>query len=248
MSSDRDADFTPMKRRCAYSFLVLCLLSDAIGSYIWGNTMATQLSVSVGTFDLFFDNVITSCITSQVIIGVHFLFVSFRSRNGRGWSYASLKFEFSPLPPSTSPAPAPAAFMSGPSVLDAITPHNGSTIRASAAFSAPLLESECESDLNTQNVEVTRSSVFSRLPQRLQQFQKKHLSQCRTFLIPRIAADPHAFAIARPALDLRCLRLFQALADAHPKLYFCSVFCCFTLPSFACEILLRDLDRDISVL
>ena len=245
--TDKDANFTPTIRRCAYIFLVFCLLLDGIGSYIWGNTMAFQVSVPVGSFNLFLDNLITSCVTSQAIISLHFAFVSFRSRNGRGWSYASLKFEFEPLPLNSTPAPAPAAFVSEPSALVAKTSNSK---RSSAAFlTSSLLESECESDVRTgsRNAKMTRSSIFFRLPRRLQEFQENQLSKCRTFLVPRVA-DAYAFAITRPVLDLKCFRLLQRLADAHPKFYFSFVFCFFTLTSFLCEILLPDLYRDISVL
>ena len=91
--SDMDGDLSTSRRRCAYLVLALCLLIDAVSSYINGNTMASPVTVSVGIFDIFLDNSITSSITSQAIIVCHFLSVSCRSRSGRGWMYPSLRFE-----------------------------------------------------------------------------------------------------------------------------------------------------------
>ncbi len=54
MASDLQANHTPTRRRCTYYLLALCVLLDAIGSYTWGNSMASQVSVSLGFFDFFF--------------------------------------------------------------------------------------------------------------------------------------------------------------------------------------------------
>ena len=37
MCCDLDSELAPTLRRCAYSLLALCLLIDAVGSYVWGN-------------------------------------------------------------------------------------------------------------------------------------------------------------------------------------------------------------------
>jgi hypothetical protein len=39
----------------------------------------------------------TTCITSQAIIAMHFMYTAFRSRNGRAWAYAPLRFEYDQL-------------------------------------------------------------------------------------------------------------------------------------------------------
>jgi hypothetical protein len=90
--SDLDGDVAPAWRRAAQSLLALCLCADAVGSYVWGNEMAGLVSVSVSGFEFLLDNQITSCITSQAVLALHFVFVGWRSRHGRGWFYASLRF------------------------------------------------------------------------------------------------------------------------------------------------------------
>lgn len=90
--SDLDADFTPALRRCAYCLVALYSLVDAVGSYIWCN-VASQVQLAVGSLQFFLDVQITSSATSQAVIALHFLYVSCRSRRGRGWAYASLRFE-----------------------------------------------------------------------------------------------------------------------------------------------------------
>jgi hypothetical protein len=90
---DLDADFSPALRRCDNSILALCLCLDTISSYIWGNDMAGQVALTLGQFQFLLENQITSCITSQVVIALHFTYTSWRSRAGRGWAYESLRFE-----------------------------------------------------------------------------------------------------------------------------------------------------------
>ena len=92
---DLDADFTPLMRRLAQCLLALCLITDATAAYVWGNQIVfrDRVSVSVGSFKLFLDSQVTSCILSQAIIALHFVYVSCRSRRGRGWAYAPLRFE-----------------------------------------------------------------------------------------------------------------------------------------------------------
>ena len=51
-----------------------------------------QGNLSFGPFRFLLANQITSCITSQVVVLLHLLYVSCRSRGGRGWAYASLRF------------------------------------------------------------------------------------------------------------------------------------------------------------
>jgi hypothetical protein len=60
---------------------------------MWGNAHASGLSMSLGAFEFFLETHITSCMTSQFVIALRFAFVSCRSRSGRAWSFAPLRFE-----------------------------------------------------------------------------------------------------------------------------------------------------------
>jgi hypothetical protein len=58
-------------RRWAQRGLALCLCVDAVGSYVWGNDVAGAVSVSVSRFDFVLDSQMTSCVTSQAVLGVY---------------------------------------------------------------------------------------------------------------------------------------------------------------------------------
>ncbi len=245
IASDMQNDHTPARRRCIYCFLALCLILDVIGSYIWGNTLVSQVSVSFGFFNILMENQITSSITSQVIIALHFFFVSCRSRSGRGWAYAPLRFE---LDECGKASLSKLNFKEiNHDVRDKITVASG------ASAKTPMLETEGEIVVSQNGAEETLS-IFLRLRRRLSQFQKRHLSRCRVFVIPCVAyheVEKNAdvdFALARPAFDFRFVRPLQRLADAHPKSYFGLSFCFFGVPSMICEFTLAGEARGISVL
>ena len=85
MCCDTAADLSPRQRRCAYGLLALVVLLDAIGSVVWGNPLASDAYFSVtANFSIFLDNQLTSCIASQAVIALHFVYVSCRSGRGRG--------------------------------------------------------------------------------------------------------------------------------------------------------------------
>jgi hypothetical protein len=67
---------------------------DVIGSVVWGNPLASDASLSVtANFSIFLDKQLYSCIASQVVLALHFVYVACQSCRGRGWAYASLRFE-----------------------------------------------------------------------------------------------------------------------------------------------------------
>ena len=55
---DVDTEFSSAVRRCVQFVLAMCLCLDAVGSYIWGNEMASLASLSVSRFEFLFDNMI----------------------------------------------------------------------------------------------------------------------------------------------------------------------------------------------
>jgi hypothetical protein len=174
MCCDLDAKSTPLMRRCAYVLLALCSTLDAVGSYLWGNIQASGVNVSFGSFDFVLTDQITSCISSQVIITLHLAFVSCRSRDGRAWSYAPLRFE----------------------LQDAALPSQRSPLTAQRS-NVP------ESD-DLQNEVECNARIWSHLRQRLLKFQRQQSARCRVFIIPCIAdhlagAQAHAkLELTRP--------------------------------------------------
>jgi hypothetical protein len=237
-----DADSVPILRRSAYCLLALCLLVDATGSYIWGNVMASEIEVSfsVGSFNLIIDNQITSCITSQAIIALHFLYVSCRSHDGRGWWYPSLRFELDDC------------------AKDLSTKLNSSEIQAPAKSSTTASEStpmtEPPASQGSRNTVAEISNALSKMRLRWLQFQNYHVSRCRVFVIPCVvntgiqrSSDP-GFTLLRPAFDLRFLRPLQRLADAHPKYYISFIFWFLAIPSLACAMFFDGVERGSSSL
>jgi hypothetical protein len=229
---DLDADFTPALRRCSYFLLVLCLLVDTIGSYIWGN-VASQVEVSVGDVNLLLDNQITSCVTTQTVIALHFLYVSCRSRHGRGWAYASLRFDLDEC--GRALLNLPEATQSSANMEQ-----SGKATSELTTLTEPLASH------GPKNTEGEISNALSKMRLRWLQFQNYHVSRCRVFVIPCVvntgiesSSDP-VFALLRPAFDLRFLRPLQRLADAHPKYYVSFVFFFLAIPNCLCLIFLRD--------
>ena len=231
---DLDLDFSPALRRCAYFFLAVCLTVDALGSIIWGNT-GTPVSIRVGNLPLALDNLLTDCIASQALIAFHFLFVSYRSRNGRAWAYASLRFELD--------KPTESLKRMGECM-------QADTQQLPKAASVPMLSPDrAPNELPDQDLKNSSACIPTR--QRWLQLQQQRLSKCRVFVIP-IAAGTGAcskFRIERPLLKLRCLQLLHRLADAHPNCYLNCTFCFVAVPSFASLFFLSSSqDRGIATL
>ncbi len=212
---DLDADFTPAARRCAYGFLVLCLFLDASGSYIFGNT-ASQVSVSIGSVELLVDQQITSCISSQVVIALHFFFVSVRSRNGRAWAYAPLRFVLDEISASL-----PIAHVSGAAQGLALKTDAALMQQRSVSYG---LSSRAGSETlraDPRQHVAANSRSFARTYQKWLQFRKRHVQRCRVFVIPcvkgRINAPGLHFELERPLLNLKCPQFLQNLANAFPN-------------------------------
>ena len=241
---DLDVDYSPAMRRFTYCVLAICLFTDAIGSYIWGN-LASQVQISVASFNIFFDNQLTSCVTSQVIIAVHFLFVSCRSRHGRGWAYASLRFELDECGKSLLTSPK--------SLTMTKNGMDGHTAASATMSMLDVKESSNQSQDESISSVQSKSNVFHQMRGWLLRFQKFHLSRCRVFVIPCVPHDVigrsvDVFALLRPAFDLKLLHPLQRLADMHPNFYVIFVVCFLGLPNLACSLLLEDSVMGISTL
>jgi hypothetical protein len=232
MCCDMEAALSPALRRCAYGLLALVLLLDAIGSVVWGDPLASNLQISFANVVVILDSQLTSCISSQVVIALHFLYVSCRSRRGRGWAYASLRFELDES----------GSLLSVPMLLTTADSRKDSGRAASAA--TPMLASEESAPAESQRAGAAGSSLLSRLRVQWLEFQQRQVSRCRVFVIPcvvaRDAGGGGGFAVARPVFDVRWLRPLQRLADTNPRFYigFGSFF--FGVPSVACFIILKD--------
>jgi hypothetical protein len=203
---------------------------DGIGSVVWGNALASDVklgfSVVVPNLSFLLENQLTSCIASQAVITLHFAYVSCRSRRGRGWAYASLRFELDECGRSMSLQDA-AAMTEG---------RRESGGQASAA--APLIASDSSARADMQRAGAGVCSVFAGLRQRWAQFQQRQVARCRVFVIPCVATrgaeegGKAGIALARLALELKWLRPLQLLADAHPRLFWCFEFLFLAAPSF----------------
>jgi hypothetical protein len=238
MCGDREAQLPPALRRGAYGFLALVLLLDAIGSVVWGNPLASDVSFSVTeSFSVLLDNQLTSSIASQVVLALHFVYVSCRSGRGRGWAYASLRFELDECGRST---PMPMA----PNMTCACM-ESGAT----ASAPMPMLASDASAPAELQLAGAARWNALSRLRLRWLQFQQRQVSRCRVFVVPCVAMPSAAggceavFGLGRPAFDWRWLRPLQRLADAHPRSYFGFMFFFLAVPIIiftVCPIVLKD--------
>jgi hypothetical protein len=235
MSCDLNAQLSPALRRCAYGLLALVLLVDAIGSVLWGNPLASDFSILISHINVLLDNQLTSCIASQLVIALHFVYVSCRSRRGRGWAYASLRFELDECGKS---------ILKSMPMVPTIT---GSRMESGATASAatPMLASDASARAQLQHVGVARCNVLSRLRQLWLQFQQRQVTQCRVFVIPCVVlrgaggGGEAGFALARPAFDFKLLLPLQRLADVHPRLYVVFFFSFLGLPSIACSIVFQ---------
>jgi hypothetical protein len=234
---DLDADFKPLMRRLAQSFLALCLIADATGACVWGNQIVfrNRVSVSVGSFQLFLDSQVTSCIMSQAVMALHFLYVSCRSRHGLGWAHASLRFELDEC--------GKASFCRSSMAKVMRQSLNERRVAASESPAAPQSGAACD-DLRNKSGATCSCGPLAGLRQRLLRFQKRRESKCRVFLVPCVGrhddgrgGEDVEFELARPAFDLRWLRPLQRIADTHIKFYI-SIWACLGVPSLVCSIFL----------
>jgi hypothetical protein len=211
ISSDLDANFNPFLRRFAYCLFLFCLILDATGSFLWGPSIS-RVQFSVGRWQFFADNGMRSCIASQAVIAMHFVFVSYRSRNGRAWAYAPLRFILDD---------------SGAACMQQQTNSflKGFILDDSGENS---LQDTLTSDKHGQASQ--NSGACVQLRQRFKRLQRRLLSQCRVFVVPCMASDDvkagasPGVDIARPLFNMKCLRPLQRIAQAHPMLYLCSAF------------------------
>ena len=228
---DLDDDFTPAMKRFAYFLFVACFVLDAIGSYTWGNTLASRADLSFVSLKFVLDNQITSCITSQVVIALHFLFVSSRSKTGRAWAYAPLRFE---LALSTGSTDMSMAKLSTPLIKSALNERSFSGAPASVVVSQDL-----------QNQPEAKSSMLLRMRQCWLQIQTRRISQCRVFAIPCTtnhvdsASVDLELELERPLFHLKYLHYLSALAQAYPAFYIC-MFAVFGLFSFLCSTFFKS--------
>lgn len=241
ISCDLDPRFSPLLRRCSYCFIAFILLVDAIGSFIWGNVMASDVTFSVADIQFLLDNQITSCIYSQVVIAFHLMYVSCRSFQGRGWAYAALRFELDDR-------------FKFPTKKHSREMTSNQCESATATSSLiPMLETETlSSGLHCDSLR--KSNRFVRFVERCRQLQKLHVSRCRLFIIPcvvingvRTEGNPE-LSLERPAFDLKCLRPLQHLANTHPREYIGFCFTFFAVPSIVCSIILKGQFKGISTL
>jgi hypothetical protein len=232
MSCDMEAELTPALRRCAYGLLALVLLMDVIGSVVWGNSLASDISFFVtANFSILLDNQITSCVASQAVIALHFLYVSCRSQRGRGWAYASLRFELDELGRSMS--------------MQATATNYRNESRLTSSAAAPMLPDDVGGPAELQHSGAVRSNVFYQIRRKWLKLQQRQVSRCRVFVIPCVVmrdageCGGSGFTLARPAVDLRWLRPLQRLADKHPRFYVGFEFFFLAAPSIACYIILK---------
>jgi hypothetical protein len=232
MCGDREEQLPPALRRCAFGVVALVLLLDAIGSVVWGNPLASDVSFSVTqSFSILLDHQLTSSIASQVVIALHFVYVSCRSGRGRGWAYASLRFELDECGRSMLMSMPMVATMTG----------SGMESGASVSAATPMLASDASAHAELQPAGAARWKALSRLRQRWLQFQQRQVSRCRVFVVPCVVmrgaggGGEAMFGLERPAFDLRWLRPLQRLADAHPRLYIGFMFFFLAVPGFVCS-------------
>jgi hypothetical protein len=174
------------------------------------------------------------------------VYVSCRSRRGRGWAYASLRFELDECGKSMLMSTPMVATMTG----------SGMESGAAASAATPMLASDASARAELQHAGAARLNALSRLRQRWLQFQQRQVSRCRVFVVPCVAmrgaggGGEAVFALGRPAFDLRWLRPLQRLADAHPRLYIGFAFFFLAVPNFVCAIVfsIQSQARGISTL
>ena len=209
---DHDPDFTPAMRRGAYSAAVACLLLDLICSFVWGSIGAKtdQDKFSFGPFRFAVANQITSCIASQVTVLLHLLYVSCRSRGGRGWAYASLRFEL-------------------------VKKHDMGTLLVSTnepVAQAPSSNAVSEGMQGGEVQAQARSNSCSRLRHRLLLLRRQRLQTSRVFSIPCVesecnlatALSASGLELVRPLFRIKFPNVIVRFVESHTNTYFCVLF------------------------
>jgi hypothetical protein len=164
------------------------------------------------------------------------VYVSCRSGRGRGWAYASLRFELDECGRSM--------LKSVPMV--AIMPEPGMESGAAASAATPMLASDASARAELQPAGAARWKALSRLRQRWLQFQQRQVSRCRVFVVPCVVmrgaggGGEAVFELGRPAFDLRLLGPLQRLADAQPRLYTGFMFFFLGVPNIVISIVFSD--------
>jgi len=224
---DYDPDFTPAMRRGAYCASAACFVLDMICSFVWGfSTKTDRGDLSFGPFKFVLTDQMASCVTSQVVVLLHMLYVSCRSRGGRGWAYASLRFELAKQDnmgalmnePSCSPM-----VLHVPSSNDALEGMQGAGVQAQ-----------------------THSNAFSRLRHRFLRFQRQRLQASQVFTIPCVEDDSNlstelaasGLQLLRPLFRMKFPGVMVRFAESHGNLYTC-VVCVVGLASLASDLLER---------
>jgi hypothetical protein len=242
--ADIDPNLTPALRRCAQRLLVMCLCTEAVGSYVWGNDIAGTVSLSVSKFEFVLDNQITSCITSQAVLAVYLAYVGWRSRRGRGWYYASLRFELDLCG---------RASLSQISMVINTQDLNERIVTSTSCHEASAPTSGAEVVPDSMQGKGAPGHCLSRARQCLLRLQQRLMLNCRVFVIPCVAVKGKGggdaeFALARPTFDLRFLQPLHFIVDAHPKIYCGFLFFCLAVPSMSFSILLQPQIRGIPTL
>ncbi len=157
MCSDIDDTFSPAMRRCVYCIYALFTASDAIGSFVLGNALATGVKLSLKSFKFAIETQITSCIAAQTLMAFHFVFVSLRSSDGRAWAYERLRFDLQEDATSSQQ----------------LRPTTGRTA---------LLRPIAADILQSQDQDSDSALFCMRLS--LLTFQRQQFSKCQVFIIP----------------------------------------------------------------
>jgi hypothetical protein len=183
-----------------------CFGFDMIFSLVWGSfgSKTDQGLLSIGPFTFLLSNQIISCNASQVIVLLHLLYVSCRTRGGRGWVFASLRFEL-------------VAKHNAGTLLDE---RSASRMPSQTPRSTGALQ-HTESDNEPAQ---TRSNVFSLLRHRVLQFRRQRLQSSHVFAIPCVENDNSDLAIrlllVRPLFSSKLFpSIMLRFAEAHGNIY-----------------------------
>ncbi len=222
---DYDPDFTPAMRRGAYSATAVCFVLDMIFSLIWGSfrTKTDQGYLFIGPFTFILLDQITSCVASQLLVLLHLLYVSCRCRGGRGWVFASLRFEL-------------------------VKKHNIGTLLDETTSGSRMMSQMSSSSGALQHTESVqgpvqaRLHVFSQLRHRLLQFRMQRMQTCQVFAIPceecasNLSEMPVAsgLEVARPLFRIKLFPdIIVRSAELYGNFYVC-VVSIITLVSLVC--------------
>jgi hypothetical protein len=175
-------------------------------------------------------------------MALHFLYVSCRSRHGRGWAYASLRFELDERGRST--------------LLEGMTTATkcSTDIGAGACAATAELGSGPPAAAPLQRAGAARASVLRGVRDWWRELQRRQVSRCRVFVIPCVrlgdggGGGEGEVVLARPAFGLRWLAPLQRLADAHPRMYVGLSFLFLGVPSVISSFVLRGEANGISKL